>query len=97
MHKLINFTRFGLMGAARGLDEGLMGTTVTHVFFRERYGLDNIQDNHPEANLDGNITAMVQLGFILGALIGFYLTDKLERLRVRLSSASCGYWELPSS
>ncbi|TID22053.1 putative quinate permease protein [Venturia nashicola] len=84
---------FGLMGAARGLDEGLIGTTVTQVSFRKRYGLDNPnRDKHAKANLEGNITAMVQLGSILGALIGFYLTDKLGRLRATIEL--CFLWVL---
>lgn len=73
------------MGAARGLDEGLIGTSITQVSFRTRYRLDNPDlDDHAIANLEGNITSMVQLGSILGALIGFYLTDKLGRLRATI-------------
>jgi sugar porter (SP) family MFS transporter len=68
------------MGAARGLDEGLIGTTVEQVSFRHRFGLDDPSlSKHEFANMEGNITSMVQLGSILGALIGFYLTDKLGR------------------
>jgi MFS family permease len=89
----INLTRFGLMGAARGLDEGLIGTTVTQISFRKRYGLDDPSlDKHAQANLEGNITAMVQLGSILGALIGFYLTDKLGRLKATIEL--CFLWVL---
>ncbi|RDI81796.1 hypothetical protein Vi05172_g8226 [Venturia inaequalis] len=87
---------FGLMGAARGLDEGLIGTTVTQVSFRKRYGLDSPNlDEHAKANLEGNITAMVQLGSILGALIGFYLTDKLGRLKATIEL--CFLWVLGMS
>lgn len=90
---IICLPRFGLMGAARGLDEGLIGTTVVQPSFRKRYGLDNPNlDAHAEANLEGNITAMVQLGSILGALIGFYLTDKLGRLRATIEL--CFLWVL---
>jgi MFS family permease len=68
------------MGAARGLDEGLIGTTVELASFRKRFGLDDPSlSKHELANTEGNITSMVQLGSILGALIGFYLTDKLGR------------------
>ncbi|QDS71799.1 hypothetical protein FKW77_009451 [Venturia effusa] len=84
---------FGLMGAARGLDEGLIGTTVTQVSFRKHYGLDapNLS-KHAQANLEGNITAMVQLGSIFGALIGFYLADRLGRIRATMEL--CFLWVL---
>jgi MFS family permease len=84
---------FGLMGAARGLDEGLIGTTVTQFSFIAKYGLeDEALTEHEQANLVSNITSMVQLGSILGALIGFYLTDKLGRLKATMEL--CFLWVL---
>src|SRR6186713_2711950 len=72
---------FGLMGAARGLDEGLIGTSATQKSFINRFGLKDPKLSETErAQLLSNITSMVQMGSILGALIGFYLTDKLGRL-----------------
>lgn len=70
---------FGLMGAARGIDEGLIGTASTLKPFRERFGLDEGSESE-QADRLGNITSMVQMGSILGALIGFYVTDRLGRL-----------------
>ncbi|KAF2496826.1 general substrate transporter [Lophium mytilinum] len=72
---------FGIMGAARGIDEGLIGTTATLDPFIAKFGLkDPSKSKHEQADLLSNITSMVQLGSILGALIAFYLTDKLGRL-----------------
>jgi len=70
---------FGLMGAARGIDEGLIGTASTLKPFRQRFGLD-VGTKQEQADRLGNITSMVQMGSILGALVGFYATDKLGRL-----------------
>lgn len=72
---------FGLMGAARGLDEGLIGTTTTLTPFVKHFGLkDPKLSKHQQADLLSNITSMVQLGSILGALAAFYVTDKVGRL-----------------
>lgn len=72
---------FGLMGAARGLDEGLTGTTASLPSFSHLFDLkDPSKTPEQQANLLSNITSMVQLGSILGALIGFALTDRLGRL-----------------
>ncbi|KAF2767493.1 general substrate transporter [Teratosphaeria nubilosa] len=72
---------FGLMGAARGLDEGLIGTTASQKSFSKLFGLKSPSLTKTEqANLLSNITSMVQMGSIAGALIAFYLTDKIGRL-----------------
>ncbi|KAL1590960.1 hypothetical protein WHR41_00390 [Cladosporium halotolerans] len=73
---------FGLMGAARGLDEGLIGTSAEQPSFQETFGLDDAsgKSEAEKAALLGNITGMVQMGSILGALIAFFLTDKIGRL-----------------
>lgn len=69
------------MGAARGLDEGLIGTSASQKSFINRYGLKDARlTPAQQANLLSNITSMVQMGSILGALIAFYLTDKIGRL-----------------
>ena len=75
---------FGLMGAARGLDEGLIGTTVTQKSFMSEYHL-NAPKNPTKAQSAalasriGNITAMVQIGSVGGALIAFIACDKLGK------------------
>ncbi|KAK3066491.1 hypothetical protein LTR53_017131, partial [Teratosphaeriaceae sp. CCFEE 6253] len=72
---------FGLMGAARGLDEGLIGTTCSLKSFSGQFGLkDPALSKAEQADRLSNITSMVQMGSILGALIAFYLTDKIGRL-----------------
>lgn len=70
------------MGAARGLDEGLIGTSASLPSFQRHFGLgeySNMSESE-EADLLGNITSMVQMGSILGALIAFAITDKIGRL-----------------
>ncbi|OJD32337.1 mfs quinate transporter [Diplodia corticola] len=72
---------FGLMGAARGLDEGLTGTTAEQHSFINKFGLEDPSLSEGEqANLLSNITSMVQMGSILGAIIAFWVTDKIGRL-----------------
>ncbi|KAI5370023.1 Putative major facilitator, sugar transporter, major facilitator superfamily [Septoria linicola] len=72
---------FGLMGAARGVDEGLIGTTSTLPSFSSKFGLkDPSLSAVEQADRLSNITSMVQLGSIGGALIAFYITDKIGRL-----------------
>ncbi|WPH01262.1 Hypothetical protein R9X50_00410000 [Acrodontium crateriforme] len=72
---------FALMGAARGVDEGLIGNTTELKPFQQLFGLKSKSLSTTEqAQLLGNITSMVQLGSILGALIAFFLTDKIGRL-----------------
>ncbi|KAK7551480.1 general substrate transporter [Phyllosticta citricarpa] len=72
---------FGFMGAARGLDEGLSGTTVEQFSFMHKFGLDDASlSETTQADKISNITSMVQLGSILGAIVAFFITDRLGRL-----------------
>ncbi|KAG9240633.1 MFS quinate transporter [Calycina marina] len=72
---------FGLMGAARGLDEGLISTTVAQESFIQAYGLDpKVYGEDATAQKQGNITSMVQIGSVAGALIAFIACDKLGRI-----------------
>ena len=69
------------MGAARGIDEGLIGTTSELEPFQKKFGLkDSSKSEHEQAELLSNITSMVQMGSILGALIAFFITDRIGRL-----------------
>jgi len=69
------------MGAARGIDEGLIGTTSELEPFRRKFGLnDESKSEHEIAQLLSNIASMVQMGSILGALIAFMVTDRIGRL-----------------
>lgn len=72
---------FGLLGTARGLDEGLIGTTTSQKSFIAQFGLKNPHLTATEqANLLSNITSMVQLGSIFGALFAFPITDRIGRI-----------------
>lgn len=69
------------MGAARGVDEGLTGTTASLAIFKSTFKLkDPALSATEQANRLSNITSMVQLGSIGGALFAFYITDKIGRL-----------------
>jgi len=55
-------TVFGLMGAARGLDEGLIGTTSSLKSFSHTFGLkDPALTKAEQADRLSNITSMVQM------------------------------------
>lgn len=78
------------MGAARGLDEGLIGTSAKQPSFIKLFGLkDPSMSKGEQAELLGNITSMVQMGSILGALVAFYLTDKIGRLWATRELCAC--------
>lgn len=73
---------FGILGAARGYDEGNISGNITLPSFRSRFGLDD--DTKSEdylANLKSNITSMVQLGSIGGAILAAKTVDYFGRVR----------------
>jgi MFS family permease len=73
---------FGLMGAARGLDEGTISGTVKHPSFIKQFGLEDPTKTESQlANLKSNITSMVQIGCIGGAILGFLVNDRLGRIK----------------
>lgn len=59
---------FGLMGAARGVDEGLITGVFNSHSFKRQVGIDNL-DPVALASIKGNVSSMVQLGSIPGALL----------------------------
>ncbi|RDW80245.1 putative quinate permease [Coleophoma cylindrospora] len=68
---------FGIMGAARGVDEGLISGTLSKSHFMKLLKFDEMDDVQL-ANVQGNISAMVQIGslcciWILGVVI--FLTN----------------------
>lgn len=70
---------FGIMGAARGVDEGLISGTLAKSQFQHQLGLDLLED--PDlAKIKGNISAMVQIGSVGGAALAFILCDRIGRL-----------------
>ena len=67
------------MGAARGVDEGLISGTFNTKHFQELLHFKEL-DDVAYANVKGNISAMVQIGSVAGALLAFLVADKIGRL-----------------
>lgn len=59
---------FGLLGAARGVDEGLITGVFNSDAFKIPLGLDELSEGEL-AGVKGNVSSMVQLGSIPGALL----------------------------
>jgi MFS family permease len=70
---------FGIMGAARGIDEGLISGTFNTDHFQRLLGFDQL-DETAYANVKGNVSAMVQIGSVGGAALAFVLADRIGRL-----------------
>lgn len=62
---------FGLMGAARGVDEGLITGVFNSHSFKSRLGIDDL-DKVSLASVKGTVSSMVQLGSVAGALLYVY-------------------------
>ncbi|CAI7583453.1 unnamed protein product [Penicillium bialowiezense] len=71
---------FGILGAGRGIDEGLVGGMVSLKSFKDEFPLE-VGSPSEIANRESNITSMVQLGSIGGALLAFILCDRIGRVR----------------
>jgi sugar porter (SP) family MFS transporter len=81
-HLWLGVVAFGLMGAARGFDEGNISGTVTQPAFIRQFGLaDHSKSDSQLANIKSNVTAMVQLGSIAGSVVGFIVIDYLGRVK----------------
>jgi hypothetical protein len=59
---------FGLLGAARGVDEGLITGVFNSHAFKKSLGIDDL-DEGALASVKGTISSMVQLGSVAGALL----------------------------
>ena len=59
---------FGLMGAARGIDEGLISGAFNSRDFQDTINYDSYSTVE-QANIKGNVAAMVQIGSVGGALL----------------------------
>lgn len=59
---------FGLMGAARGVDEGLISGAFNSKDFQRTIHFDRY-DEVERTNIKGNVSAMVQIGSVGGALL----------------------------
>ncbi|KAI9147578.1 Quinate permease [Paramyrothecium foliicola] len=70
---------FGIMGAARGVDEGLINGVFVSKAFQRQLGIDDL-DKVDLANVKGTVSSMVQLGSVAGALFAFIVCDKWGRV-----------------
>lgn len=59
---------FGLMGAARGVDEGLISGAFNSKDFQRTIHFDSYSDVE-QTNIKANVSAMVQIGSVGGALL----------------------------
>nr|SIP56032.1 putative Sugar Porter [Yarrowia yakushimensis] len=73
---------FGLLGSARGLDEGMIAGTTSQASFERQFKLkDPSKSASQQADELSNITAMVQIGSVGGALIAMFVQDKIGRIK----------------
>ncbi|KAM0278159.1 hypothetical protein ACHAQH_005357 [Verticillium albo-atrum] len=70
---------FGLLGAARGVDEGLISGAFKSKDF-QRFIHYETYDAIEQTNIKANVSAMVQIGSVGGALIAFLICDKIGRI-----------------
>lgn len=59
---------FGLLGAARGVDEGLITGVFNSSSFKRQLGIDDLSASEL-AGVKGTVSSMVQLGSVAGALL----------------------------
>ncbi|KAJ4224923.1 hypothetical protein NW757_014312 [Fusarium falciforme] len=59
---------FGLLGAARGVDEGLITGVFNSESFKKQLGLDDLPEDKL-TSVKGTVSSMVQLGSVAGALL----------------------------
>jgi hypothetical protein len=59
---------FGLLGAARGIDEGLISGAFNSSDFKDAIKYGTFSDTD-KANIKANVSAMVQIGSVGGALM----------------------------
>ncbi|KAI1819797.1 general substrate transporter [Xylaria intraflava] len=70
---------FGLLGAARGVDEGLINGAFNSKSFQASIDYDSY-DKTAQAHIKANVSAMVQVGSVAGALIAFAVCDRIGRV-----------------
>ncbi|KAL1981963.1 hypothetical protein VTN96DRAFT_1975 [Rasamsonia emersonii] len=70
---------FGLMGAARGIDEGLISGAFNSKNFQESIHFSSYSTVE-KANIKANVSAMVQIGSVGGALFAFFVCDRIGRI-----------------
>ncbi|KAK4237324.1 hypothetical protein C8A03DRAFT_44820 [Achaetomium macrosporum] len=70
---------FSLLGAARGVDEGLISGAFNSKHFQNSIHYSSYSTVE-QANIKANVSAMVQIGSVGGALIAFLLCDRIGRI-----------------
>ncbi|KAJ5537438.1 Major facilitator superfamily domain general substrate transporter [Penicillium frequentans] len=70
---------FGLMGAARGVDEGLISGAFNSKDF-QKYIDYSSYSKVEQTNIKANVSAMVQIGSVGGALFAFLVCDRIGRI-----------------
>ncbi|KAG6005706.1 hypothetical protein E4U54_000290 [Claviceps lovelessii] len=82
---------FGLLGAARGIDEGLISGAFNSADFKAaiHYASYSVVE---KANIKANVSAMVQIGSVAGALIAFFACDRIGRIMA--TRLLCVLWSL---
>ncbi|RAL00699.1 quinate permease [Aspergillus ibericus CBS 121593] len=69
---------FGFSGAARGLDSGLIASTVAEQSFIDQFHLKaNYLSASQQANRLSNITSMVHIGSLPGAIVAFLCSERI--------------------
>ncbi|KAL2125966.1 hypothetical protein VTI74DRAFT_2058 [Chaetomium olivicolor] len=70
---------FALLGAARGVDEGLISGAFNSKHFQDSIHYSSYSTVE-RANIKANVSAMVQIGSVGGALIAFLVCDRIGRI-----------------
>ncbi|OAA63133.1 Sugar/inositol transporter [Cordyceps fumosorosea ARSEF 2679] len=71
---------FGLLGAARGIDEGLISGAFNSADFQRAIHYSTYTTVQ-KANIKANVSSMVQLGSVAGAMIAFIVCDRIGRIQ----------------
>lgn len=80
---------FGLLGAARGIDEGLINGAFNSKDFQNTINYSDY-DEVAQSNIKANVSAMVQIGSVGGALFAFIIADRIGRLWA--TRTLCVFW-----
>ncbi|KAI1497764.1 general substrate transporter [Biscogniauxia marginata] len=70
---------FGLLGAARGVDEGLISGAFGSTDFQNTINYESYSKVE-QTNIKANVSAMVQIGSVGGALFAFVICDRIGRI-----------------
>ncbi|KAI2464286.1 putative MFS quinate transporter [Annulohypoxylon bovei var. microspora] len=70
---------FGLLGAARGVDEGLISGAFNSKDFQKYINYSSYSDLE-RTNIKANVSSMVQIGSVGGALFAFVICDRIGRI-----------------